>query len=209
VKWWTQMRFFRIWGTHKVTCKWNLFLGVGKAKEPIWVTIKPVPSPRRTSSVLSYSEWMDMFYRSPVILWEAAKSINHLFSWPSEVLAQLAVILEDLSFGQVFAVWPIWSQYWHFGWKRLWFEVGWLELLLRRWSRDGPFKERCWPCWHEGLFPLLLPLGCWVVGKPEWWLVKFAAATSYYVAAFILLKISYSNRSGDLMEFETQPLEDI
>jgi hypothetical protein len=104
------------------------------------------------------------------------------------VPAQLVVISEYWSFGQVFVVWPIWSQYWHFGWKRMLFEVGQPEMLLHRWSWDGPFEERCWPCWHDGLFPMLLPLGCWVGEKPERWLVKFAAATSHYVTSSILLK---------------------
>lgn len=151
------------WDSCEYNWKWKVLLGVRKAKEPICLIAKLVPSPRRTSLVPSYLEWMDKFWRSPVMLWEAAESINHLLSWAYKEPAQLAVIAEDWSFGQILAVWPNWSQYWHFGWKRR-FEMGQLELLFRCRSLNEPFEGRCWP-WQKEPFPLLIPLVCWEAEK--------------------------------------------
>jgi hypothetical protein len=64
------------------------------------------------------------------------------------VPAQLVVISEYWSFGQVFVVGPFGHNIdilaGRVGGLRL--EVGQPEMLLHRWSWDGPFEERCWPC---------------------------------------------------------------
>lgn len=87
VKWWAEIKFFRILGTQSVRFKCKVQADVWITKESIWETCKPNKSPMTTSYVSSYSKWMDRFTKSPVMLWDATKSMSHLLSLVRETNA--------------------------------------------------------------------------------------------------------------------------
>lgn len=78
VKWCIEIKFSWILGKQSVWSKWKVQLGVWNTKEPTWGTCKLDLSPITTSCVLLYSEWVDRFAKSPIMLWDAAEPMSHL-----------------------------------------------------------------------------------------------------------------------------------